>query len=64
MVTLANPHKYPSSRWWVHEGAVCEEDGHPQAALAAYGQAIEHSSTDLERFAAERLRDLLVQEIN
>lgn len=60
---MTNPHTYPSSAWWVHEGAICEEDGHPAAALAAYAQAAEHAATPLERFTASRLRELLNRKV-
>lgn len=57
MTTAANPHKPFTYRWWIHEGAVCEEDGHPDAARVAYAQAADAAEDDWQRSLAETLRD-------
>ena len=49
VVALANPHAPLSSRWWVHEASISAEDGHDQAAAAAYAQAIETAPNEAER---------------
>lgn len=51
-ITLSNPHKPHTWRWWIHEGGICTEDEHPQAARAAYAQALQLAETDDERWLA------------
>lgn len=42
---------------WVREGRLCFEDGHYGAAATAYTEEVRLAPTDLQRQAAEILRD-------
>lgn len=57
MSTAANPHRPFTYQWWIHEGGVCEEDGHPDAARAAYAAAVDATDDDYLRGLAAALRD-------
>lgn len=57
MVTAANPHRAFTFAWWIHEGAICDEDGHPDAARTAYAAAADAAPDDYHRGLAETLRD-------
>lgn len=52
-----------SYQWWMREGRISEADGHPMAAAAAYGQAIEQATTDDQaQLARTLLKSIHVQE--
>ena len=57
MTSLNNPWPVFSFRWWIHEGGICEEDGHPDAARAAYGQAAGAATSKDELMFAVMLRN-------